>query len=343
MAVLNAAKREIDIKIVYYGPALCGKTTNVQCIHQKLAPHQRGEITSLATKDDRTLFFDFLPVELGNVKGFKTRFHIYTVPGQVYYALTRRAVLTGVDGIVFVADSQRDKWDENIESLKDLDDNLKYYKKDVRAVPFVMQYNKRDLDDIVSIAELERGLNKMHVPSSEASAVQGSGVMETLTSCCKLVLKHMNKSSAGKPLDMTGLYADDTAANEPIIRITSEEPALAVRVSAFGTEACEAAAPDAEALGEPDIRIDLQAEQPAGLTLAGVPASAAGVRSEGLRIGTEPAQASGPGLKIIGCGQPQRVSDSTLRLPMKFRLAEIDRECSVILTLTFDNFKISEF
>ena len=107
MAVFNAAKKEIDIKIVYYGPALCGKTTNVQCVHRMLSPDQRGDIMSLATKDDRTLFFDFLPIELGNIRGFKTRFHIYTVPGQVYYALTRRAVLTGVDGVVFVADSQR--------------------------------------------------------------------------------------------------------------------------------------------------------------------------------------------------------------------------------------------
>ena len=164
MAVFNSAKKEINIKIVYCGPALCGKTTNVQTIHEKLAPHQRGEMVSLATKDDRTLFFDFLPIELGNVKGFKTRFHIYTVPGQVYYALTRRAVLTNVDGVVFVADSQTGKIEDNIESYKDLEENLKFYKKDLHTTPFVIQYNKRDLPDVMPVDELNRVLNKLQVP-----------------------------------------------------------------------------------------------------------------------------------------------------------------------------------
>lgn len=198
MAVFNAAKREIDIKIVYYGPALCGKTSNVQCVHKMLSPTQRGDIMSLATKDDRTLFFDFLPIELGDVKGFKTRFHVYTVPGQVYYALTRRAVLTGVDGVVFVADSQASKIDENIESLQDLNENLNYYKKDLGAIPFVMQYNKRDMDKILPVAELNQKLNRDNVPYFAASAVDGTGVIETLTACCKLVLKQMDSSGGVK-------------------------------------------------------------------------------------------------------------------------------------------------
>jgi len=198
MAVFNAAKREIDIKIVYYGPALCGKTSNVQCVHKMLSPTQRGDIMSLATKDDRTLFFDFLPIELGDVKGFKTRFHVYTVPGQVYYALTRRAVLTGVDGVVFVADSQASKMDENIESLQDLNENLNYYKKDLGSIPFVMQYNKRDLDKILPVAELNQKLNRDNVPYFAASAVDGTGVIETLTACCKLVLKQMDSSGGVK-------------------------------------------------------------------------------------------------------------------------------------------------
>lgn len=197
MAVFNAAKREIDIKIVYYGPALCGKTTNVQCVHKMLAPNQRGDIMSLATKDDRTLFFDFLPIELGDVKGFKTRFHVYTVPGQVYYALTRRAVLTGVDGVVFVADSQESKMDENIESLEDLNENLNYYKKDLSSIPFVMQYNKRDMDNILPVAELNQKLNPNNVPHFASSAVDGTGVIETLTACCKLVLKQMDSTGGG--------------------------------------------------------------------------------------------------------------------------------------------------
>ncbi len=198
MAVFNAAKREIDLKIVYYGPAMCGKTTNVQCIHKMLAPQQRGDLMSLATKDDRTLFFDFLPIELGDVRGFKTRFHIYTVPGQVYYGLTRRAVLTGADGVVFVADSQANKLQDNLESLKDLADNLKFYKKDITSFPFVLQYNKRDLPHVASVEELNAMLNSYNVPAYESSALTGMGVVETLTGICKMVLKQMDSGTAKK-------------------------------------------------------------------------------------------------------------------------------------------------
>ena len=236
MAVFNSAKKEINIKIVYCGPALCGKTTNVQTIHNKLAPHQRGEMVSLATKDDRTLFFDFLPIELGNVKGFKTRFHIYTVPGQVYYALTRRAVLTNVDGVVFVADSQTEKIEDNLESFRDLEENLKFYKKDLLTTPFVIQYNKRDLPDIMPVEELNSVLNKLQVPYFESSAEQGPGVMETLTACCKLVLKQLDEGSAKKEGPVIKIFKDiepasvpepqyqeETAAETgPVIRITSQ-------------------------------------------------------------------------------------------------------------------------
>ena len=196
MAVINADKREIDLKIVYCGPAMCGKTTNVQCIHKMLAPQQRGELVSLATKDDRTLFFDFLSVELGDVRGFKTRFHLYTVPGQVHYALTRRAVLTGVDGVVLVIDSQIDKLQENIESLKDLGKNLRYYKKDITTFPLVLQYNKRDLPDIMPADEINTMFNILDVPAFESSAVTGMGVMETLTAICKIVLTQMDSGMA---------------------------------------------------------------------------------------------------------------------------------------------------
>jgi signal recognition particle receptor subunit beta len=195
MVVFNPVKKEIDIKIVYYGPALCGKTTNLQSVHVSLNPQQRGELVSLATKDDRTLFFDFLPIELDNIKGFKTRFHIYTVPGQVFYTLTRKAVLTGVDGIIFVADSQNDKMEENVESLDDLRENLKYYKKDVESIPYVIQYNKQDLNNIMPLDEMERQLNPQHAPYFEAIAINGTGVMETLTMCCKMVLKQIQDKS----------------------------------------------------------------------------------------------------------------------------------------------------
>jgi hypothetical protein len=220
MAVFNAAKREIDLKIVYYGPAMCGKTTNVQCIHKMLAPQQRGELMSLATKDDRTLFFDFLPIELGDVRGFKTRFHIYTVPGQVYYGLTRRAVLTGADGVVFVADSQANKMQDNIESLKDLADNLKFYKKDITSFPFVLQYNKRDLPHVSSVGELNAMLNSYNVPAYESSALTGMGVVETLTGICKLVLKQMDSGTAKKKpaqpaATVSGGAKDAAAAAQP--------------------------------------------------------------------------------------------------------------------------------
>ncbi|MBN2810160.1 MAG: GTPase [Deltaproteobacteria bacterium] len=195
MAIFNYKKREISAKIVYYGPALCGKTTNVQQIHNKLNPRQRGELVSLATDADRTLFFDFLPIELENVGGFKTRFQIYTVPGQVYYNSTRKAVLTGVDGVIFVADSQISMKQENLESLNNLVENLKYYNRDVTQIPMVMQYNKRDLDHIMSVEELNALLNQHNLPSFAASAVTGEGVLQALTACCKQVLQDLKRKS----------------------------------------------------------------------------------------------------------------------------------------------------
>jgi len=201
MVVFNPQKKEIDIKVVYYGPALCGKTTNLKSVHLNLNPQQRGELISLATKDDRTLFFDFLPIQLENIRGFKTRFHIYTVPGQVFYTLTRKAVLTGVDGVIFVADSQNGKMKENIESLNDLKDNLKYYNKTLESIPLIFQYNKRDLPDLIPITVMNEQLNSMRAPFFEACALSGKGVMETLTMCCKLVLNQMqNKSKAERPV-----------------------------------------------------------------------------------------------------------------------------------------------
>jgi signal recognition particle receptor subunit beta len=195
MVVFNPSKREIGAKIVYYGPAACGKTTNLQFIHTRLNPKQRGDLISLATKDDRTLFFDFLPLDLGTVKGFNVRFHLYTVPGQVYYVSTRRAVLTGVDGIVFVADSQEEKFAENIESLEDLEKNLLYYGKKIDDIPVVLQYNKRDLKKISSIQTLNSKLNPRNLPVFESISVNGKGVMETLTGISKTILASLEDSS----------------------------------------------------------------------------------------------------------------------------------------------------
>jgi mutual gliding-motility protein MglA len=195
--MFNLAKREIDLKIVYCGPGMCGKTTNLQRIHKMLSPEQRGELVSLPTKDDRTLFFDFLLMER-YIKGYKTRFHIYTVPGQVQYALTRRAVLMGADGVVFVVDSQTSKLQENIESLKDLDGHLRFYRKDLNAFPLVLQYNKRDLPDIMPVDELNTMFNRKNIPAFESNAVTGMGVAATLNAICKLVQETMENDSAKK-------------------------------------------------------------------------------------------------------------------------------------------------
>lgn len=195
MVVFNPSKREIGAKIVFYGPAACGKTTNLQYVHRRLNPNQRGELISLATKDDRTLFFDFLPLDVGSVKGFKTRFHLYTVPGQVYYVSTRRAVLTGVDGVVFVADSQESKLAENIESLEDLEKNLHYYGKKIEEIPMILQYNKRDLKRLTSVEVMNEKLNSRDLPFIEAVASNGKGVMETLTMITRLVLGNLEDSS----------------------------------------------------------------------------------------------------------------------------------------------------
>jgi len=195
MAVFNYLRKEIDAKIVYYGPAVSGKTTNLQYVHEHLKQEQRGKMVSLATDEDRTLFFDFLPIELESVRGFKTRFHLYTVPGQVYYGATRRAVLTGADGVIFVADSQVDRLEENRVALKDLEENLNYYGKKLETTPFILQYNKRDLEDILTTEELNQKLNRLNAPCFEAVAVSGKGVFETLTMVCRLVLKALSTGS----------------------------------------------------------------------------------------------------------------------------------------------------
>ncbi len=188
MASINYAFKEISCKIVYYGPGLSGKTTNLQYVHQKIPPQTRGELISLATDQDRTLYFDFLPVNIGKVHGFSTKFQLYTVPGQVYYNATRKLVLRGVDGLVFVADSQKSKMDENLESYQNLVENLLEYGYNLNKMPLVLQYNKRDLTPIIPVEELEKALNPQGLPFYEAVAVRGAGVFDTLKCISKLVL-----------------------------------------------------------------------------------------------------------------------------------------------------------
>jgi len=194
MSLINYSSREINCKIVYYGPGLCGKTTNIQHVYNKVAPETKGKLITLATEMDRTLFFDFLPLELGTVKGFKTRFHLYTVPGQVYYDASRKLILRGVDGVVFVADSQASRFDANIESLYNLHENLDEYKLNLDEIPYVIQYNKRDMPDVIDVDDLEQELNPDKYPSLEAVAINGTGVFDTLKAVAKGVLSKLSQN-----------------------------------------------------------------------------------------------------------------------------------------------------
>jgi len=191
MSLVNYATREITCKIVYYGPGRSGKTTNLQYIHSRVPWDRKGEMVSLATEADRTLFFDFLPIELGKISGFITRFQLYTVPGQVYYNATRKLVLQGADGVVFVADSQKSQLDSDIESFRNLQQNLLEHGIDIREIPVVIQYNKRDLPNVFSIDQLDEELNFRNVPSYPASALLGEGVFDTLRSVAEGVLKRL--------------------------------------------------------------------------------------------------------------------------------------------------------
>jgi len=192
MSMINYASREINCKIVYYGTGLGGKTTNLEYIHSRVDPETRGKMISLATETDRTLFFDFLPVDLGAIRGFKTRFHLYTVPGQVYYNASRKLILKGVDGIIFVADSQTHRAEANIEAMHNLYENLESYGYDLDKIPFVIQYNKRDLPDIMNVETLREQLNPGQVPDFEAVAIEGEGVFETLKEVSKMVVKTLS-------------------------------------------------------------------------------------------------------------------------------------------------------
>ncbi|RJP20510.1 MAG: hypothetical protein C4529_09440 [Deltaproteobacteria bacterium] len=194
MALFNYATRELSAKIVYYGPGLSGKTTNIEMVHKLLRPEQKGRLISLPTETDRTLFFDFLPIDLGQIKGFKVRFHLYTVPGQVFYNATRRLVLQGVDGVVFVADSQREMMNSNMESLKNLMDNLSSYGKKLEELPFILQYNKRDLPNGATREELDRALNFLSVQTFDAVAPAGKGVTETLVAISRKVFSHLRST-----------------------------------------------------------------------------------------------------------------------------------------------------
>ncbi len=195
MSFINYSSREINCKIVYYGPGLCGKTTNLQFIYSKTNPDLKGKMISLATETERTLFFDFLPLALGQIRGFKTRFHLYTVPGQVFYDASRKLILKGVDGVVFVADSQIERMEANLESMDNLKINLLEQGFELEKVPFIIQYNKRDLPSAAPLEEMRRQLNVLGVPDFEACAPVGKGVFETLKATARGVLSELKRLS----------------------------------------------------------------------------------------------------------------------------------------------------
>jgi signal recognition particle receptor subunit beta len=196
MAFINYSAREINCKLVYYGPGLCGKTTNLKHIYERTAEAARGKMISLATETERTLFFDFLPLALGEIRGFRTRFHLYTVPGQVFYDASRKLILKGVDGVVFVADSQAERFEANLESIDNLRQNLREQGYDLERIPWVIQYNKRDLPNAISLEEMRAALNPHgKVPDFEASAASGKGVFETLKALARLVLNELRRGA----------------------------------------------------------------------------------------------------------------------------------------------------
>ena len=234
MALVNYATREINAKIVYYGPGLSGKTTNIQFVFQRVKPKNKGKLISLSTQGDRTLFFDFLPVELGEIKGFKTRFHLYTVPGQVFYNSTRKLVLKGADGVIFVADSQKMMMEENLQSFENLKSNLRDLGIKTDSFPIVIQYNKRDLEEAASVEEMDRYLNPDGLPWFEGAAVKGEGVLQTLTALVKSVLQSLKQDTTG---DLLGLEPiDDEAAlqaapEDDRVSIKAREPQKGPEIS----------------------------------------------------------------------------------------------------------------
>lgn len=188
MAYVNPHTKEIHCKIVYYGPSLSGKTTNIQWVFHKTASNEKSELFTMPTEVERTLFFDFLPLNVGDIRGFKTRFHLYTVPGQVSYDSTRKLLVKGLDGVIFVADSQKERQEENMESLKNLEKNLKLQGYDINEIPLVLQYNKRDLPNALSISELRTKLNRFNAPDFEGTANEGKGVFEALKTVSKSII-----------------------------------------------------------------------------------------------------------------------------------------------------------
>ena len=305
MVQINFALKEVNCKVVFYGPGMSGKTTNLEIVHQKAPEENKGELTSISTDGDRTLFFDFMPLDLGNVAGMRTKFQLYTVPGQVYYNSTRKLVLQGVDGVIFVADSDPEKIDENIESYSNLIENLAEYGKDIRELPHVIQYNKRDLPNAMSVAELDKRMNKFGVPTFEAVAYTGEGVFPTLKTLAAMVLESIEKvdgrnprKPAAKPAaprptgavpPANGAPQPAAPAKPPMPRPAPAKPAAPVGAAPNPAPAPRKAAPAVAAANGPG-----GAARPTAKTGA-VPAPGRRTAAPAARTAVEPGQAKSRG------------------------------------------------
>jgi mutual gliding-motility protein MglA len=279
MVLFNYATKEITAKIVYYGPGLCGKTTNLQFVYDSLPSNNKSKMLSLATKTDRTLFFDFLPLDLGKIRGMRTKLQLYTVPGQVYYNSTRQLVLKGADGIVFVADSQDFALDANMESLQNLEDNLKRQGIRMREMPMVIQYNKRDLPNTLAVAEMNKEVNKLQAPTFESVATTGLGVEETLKGITQLVLAHLVKKyglEGSGPLEKEiqilnvptqsstpaeSLWDDDDEPFGSTVTTPPPTPPAAAAASRPATSSGSYAASVAAPVGEAEFELDDDADE----------------------------------------------------------------------------------
>ena len=275
MVQINFAQKSVTVKIVYYGPGMSGKTTNLEVVHQRAPEGSRGDLTSISTDGDRTLFFDFMPLDLGTVAGMKTQFQIYTVPGQVYYNSTRKLVLQGVDGVIFVADSSSSMMEENLESLRNLEENLAEYGKDIASMPMVVQYNKRDLPDALPVGELERLLNPSGHPSFEAVANTGQGVFPTLKALAAAVLDSIHERAGG-----------DASSAQPSV------PPVSSAGSAQVAEAPAAPAPMPEAGAPPTPSM----EAPRAVAAQGEPAGSLGMAQPEVPVADAPPAPPAPAL-----------------------------------------------
>jgi len=332
MAVLDLDKKEVNAKLVFYGPALSGKTTNIHFIYNKLKPEHRGELKTLSTRTYRTLFFDFLPVEVGEVKGLVTRFFLYTVPGQIFYNQIRKEVLREVDGIVFVADSQLKMKEENIQSLRNLEENLAEMGRAFKDIPHIIQYNKRDMPEIQNLEDLHRQINKYNAPFFESVANQGVGVLKVLTTISKMVLKKLReqpqlaqKAAGQGPVEAYGL------SNEFLVM--SREEAERTRAGAAQAPAQPRTA------AQPAAAAQMRQPPPAApKPAAGAPPPiAAQPRAVAAAVGS-PAQWPVAGeLVLVKWDRPQLVGKNTLRLPLVFEDKTTGKLYATTLTIVLEN------